>query len=884
MKLLAAIRNLFFALFRRAQSENEMREELLAHLKDRADDLVRSGLTRAAAERRARIEFGASEKFKEEIREATGANFFNTLLQDVRFGFRILRKSPGFTAVAILTLALGIGANTAIFSYVDAWLIKPLPYPQADRLMVFLTHDKQRGWTGNNISAADLQDFQKQNSAFDTTVGWWSTNFNLTSDGPPVLVEAGQVSWNFFDVLGVKPIHGRTFSADDDRSGAGHVVIISEGLWRDRFASDPGIINRSVRIDDELYTVIGVMPGTFQFTLMGIANMWTPLALTDQQLANRGTEWLSAFGRLKPGATQQQAGAEGATIFSRLEKEYPKTNTNLTLLFSSMTAEVGKNEGVPQVMICFWIVGLILLIACANVANLMMARATRRSREFVVRRTLGAGKGRLIRQLLAESLVLFFFGGIAGTLFGAWGMHWIQTSIPDKIRGYLVNFGEVKLDFVTLSFTLALTMGCAIIFGLAPALEGSRFDLSSTLKETSSQSTGSRGGGRLRRILVGAEIALAVIVLISTTLLVRSFILSVSSNAGFNSANLTIAQLDLPKTRYAHPADMRNFNDAVIARLRTLPQVVSVGAASGVPFGGYGQIVVIAAVGKPPQKSGEELGARMSSVSADYLATMQMQLLQGRAINSSDGPNAPPSVVISETLAKLFWANENPVGQKLQFGADKNIATVVGVVKDIKMYNLRSRPERQLYVPFSQFPTPTMGFVVRTQGKAPAIAAGVRDEIWSVDRDQPMSSVEQLDNLMAITDTGNRMLTKLMVFFGLLATFLGAIGIYGLISQMVSQRIHEIGIRVALGASPRQVMRMVLREGLKLALIGITLGVLLSLAVTRSLAFALYGVQPTDLVTFVGVPALFTMVAIAACYIPAQRAMRVDPMVALRYE
>lgn len=808
-----------------------------------------------------------------------------TLVQDVRYGLRILRKSPAFAAIAVLTLGLGIGANTAIFSFVDAWIIRPIPYPQADKLVVLLSHDKKKGWTSNAVSStADFLDFQKQNTSFEQTAAWASWDFNLTGDGPPALVDGGRVSWTFFDTLGARPLLGRTFTASDDVSGAPHVAIISEGLWKSRYAQNPKIIGRSINIGDEAYTVVGVMPGKFQFSLLGICNIWTPLALTDKERSDRDSSWFSAFGRLKPGVTQNQAAAETTAIFARFERQYPQTNTNITGLLSSMAYEIGQNQGNQQVTLCFWIVGLILLIACANVANLMLARATQRTKEMAVRGALGATRGRLVRQLLTESLLLFLFGGLAGVLFGAWGMSWIESMIPGHIRGYLVNYGEVNLDWITLTFTLGIALLCGVVFGLAPAFESSGLDLNRALKEASGQASKSGRGARMRRIFVAGEIALAVVVLISTTLLVKSFVISVRSTPGYNPANLLVAQVALPKTKYALEARQRNFSEDVLARINALPGVVSAGMSSAVPFGGFGQTVVAEAAGKPAPRPGETLGARFTAVSPNYFAAMQMPLVKGRAFTSADGPGDAPVAVIDQTLARQFWPNEDPIGQKLKFGEKHTVCTIVGVVSDVKMYQLRARPERQMYVPLAQFPSPTLGFVARTANDSPALATAIRDSIWAVDTNQPVSSVEQMGTLMAIQDSGNRVMMKLMVFFGALALFLGALGIYGVMAHTVAQRTHEIGIRMALGAKPQQVMGMVVRQAMTLTLIGIAIGILGAFGATRSLSFMLYQVTPSDPATFVGVAVLFALVAIAACYVPARRAMRVDPMVALRYE
>jgi predicted permease len=871
-------------VFSRRRLYGDLSEEIQQHVEEKIHELIAGGMSKEEATAAARRQFGNVTLTEEDSRIVWRWPSIENFLIDLRYAARMLWKSPGFTAAAVLSLALGIGANTAIFSYIDAWMIKPLPYPQPGRLMIFQSHDTKKGWTRNSVtSTADFLDFQKQNTTFEQTVAWTGWNFNLTGDGPPALIEGGRVSWNYFEALGVKPMLGRTFIPDEDRAGAGHVAVLGQGLWQSRFASEPNIIGRNITIGGEAYTVVGVMPGTFQFPLMGIANLWTPLALTDNERADRSRSWFAAFGRLKPSVTREQAGAESAAILGRLEMQFPQTNKNLSLLVSSMIDEIGRNEGTPEVMICFAIVGLILLIACANVANLMLARATNRAKEFAVRGALGATRSRLARQLLTESVLLFLLSGAAGVFFGLWGMHWIESQIPGHIRGYLVNYGHVDLDFTTLAFTLGIALLCGLVFGLAPALENSGLDVNLTLKEASGQTSGSKRSARLRRIFVAAEIALAVVVLISTTLLVKSFFISVHSSPGYNQANLMVAQLALPKTKYPQESRLRNFTDDVLARIHALPQVVSVGAASSVPYGGFGQGVEVEAVGKPPQ-SGERRGARFTAVSTNYFSAMQIGLVKGHLFTSADEQTNPPSVIINQTFARQFWPDEDPIGQRLQFGERHTVGTIVGVVKDIKMYYVRERPERQMYVPLVQFPSAMLGFVVRTAGDSTAMPTAIRDTIWAVDRDQPVSSVEPLETLMVVQDAGNRVVTKLMVFFGALAMFLGTIGIYGVMAHLVSQRTHEIGIRAALGARPPQVMGMVIGQGLKLASMGVAVGVLCALGTSRALATELYEVTPNDPLTFIAVPIVFAAVAVAACCIPARRATRIDPLAALRYE
>jgi len=861
----------------------EIAEEWQLHIDLRTLENIRRGMTPEAARRTAEQHFGNRGYIKDLSWEERGGGLAETIWHDLKFGVRQLRKSSGFTVVAVLSLALGIGANTAIFSYIDAWMIKPLPYPQPDRLVRFETQDKKHGWTSSGVtSAADFFDFQRQNSSFEQTVAWSSANFNLTGDGPPELVEGGRVTWNYFDTLGAKPILGRTFTAEDDHSGAPHLVILSQGLWQGRYAGDLKIIGRNIAIGREAYTVVGVMPGTFQFPLMGVANLWVPLAATDKQRADRSGIWLAAFGRLKPGVSLEQARAETTTFLTRLEREFPQTNTNLTWLVTSMTDEIRREEGAPEVMMCFVIVGLVLLIACANVANLMLARATGRKKEFAVRGALGATGRRLARQLLTESLLLFLLGAAAGLFFGLWGMRWIELQIPGHIRAHIVNYGHVDLNFTTLTFTLAIALLCGLVFGLAPALGSSRLDVNLTLKEASSQTSGSSHSGRLRRIFVAAETALAVVVLISATLLVKSFIISVRSGPGFNPSNVLTAQLALPSTKYTQDAQLRNFSEEALERIHSSPGVASVGVASHVPFGGFGQGIEFEVVGRPLQP-GERQGAPFTAVSQDYFSTMQIGLVKGRLFDPTEAYGSSPSVIVSQTMARQLWHDEDPIGKKLRLSEQRTIGTIVGVVSDVKTYHLREPHGWHIYVPMAQFPSRTLAYAVRTTGDSTTMAAAIRDAIWSVDRDQPVSSAP-METLIATVDAGNRVVTKLMVFFGALALFLGVIGIYGVMAHLVSQRTHEIGIRTALGASPPQVLRMVIGQGMKLALIGIAVGVVSALGATRPLATMLYQVAPSDPLTFITVPILFAMVAAAACGVPARRAMKVDPLIALRYE
>jgi putative ABC transport system permease protein len=804
------------------------------------------------------------------------------LWKDVRYGLRILVKNPAFTLVAVLTLAFGIGANTAIFSYVSAWILKPLPYPQGDRLAAALQLNTKKGWTSSVSTAADFVVWQQQNRSLDQLAAWSSWRFNLTSDGPPESILGGRVSWNLFRTLGAQPEMGRTFLPEEDQPGAGHVVILGRGLWESRFAGDPRILGRTIQIEGETYSVIGVMPASFQLPLMGRANLWVPLALTEKRRADRRNSWLHVLGRLKPGVTLAQANTDLTAIASRLEKTYPESNTNVSVLLRDLHEELGRHSGNRQVVLSFWIVGLVLVIACANVANLMLARATGRTREFAVRAAIGAGRWRLIRQLLTETALLFMLGGAAGLLVARWGMRWIGASIPLEVRGSLLNYGQVSLDLPTLGYVLLLALTSGILFGLAPALQSSKFDLNVTLKDAAGRSSGSRRTSRLRSTFVAGEIALAVVVLVCSSLLIQNFFGIVHTDPGFRPENVLVAQLQLPARKYTQPEQVRAFYDQVINRIRALPQVSAVGASEFVPFSGSNSVEEISVVGRPKPKPGEEIGAEYAAVTPEYFRTVQIGLIEGRFISAEDGPTAPPVVVINQTMARRLWPQEDPIGQQIRIGPRENPFTIIGVVRDIKLSDLSDPWERQLYVSAVQFPEQGMGIVVRSPADT-ALAPMIRGIVWSVDKDQPVA-LRSLEQFINEENAPGRILMQLMVFFGVLTLLLAAIGIYGVMSYTVTQRTQEIGIRLALGAQPGQLIRLFVGRGLKLSLWGIGIGIALALVAARFLSFMLFEARAWDPATFIGTALLLTLVALLACWLPTRRAVRVDPMKALRYE
>jgi putative ABC transport system permease protein len=809
-----------------------------------------------------------------------------TLVQDLKYAVRMLKKNPGFTAIAVLTLALGIGANTAIFSFVNAWIINPLPYPNADRLVVVKALNTKEGWTNDTNTPADFYDFQRESKDFEELSAWSEESFNLAGDGPPERVTGVRSTANFFATMGAKPFMGREFLPSDEETGAPHVAILSRGLWEARFAGDADIIGRNIRINGETYTVVGVMPANFQLPLAGVSNIWTPLAPTIKKRDDRTDSWLHVLGRTKPGVGLGEAQAEMSAIAKQLEKAYPKTNTNSGIQLESLKDAIGDEAGNQPVLILFWIVGLVLLIACANVANLMLARATGRAKELAVRSALGAGRWRLVRQLLTETILLFLAGGVAGVAFGYWGLSWIDDAIPVRIRGYLLNFGQVSLDLPVLAYTFAIALVAGILFGLAPALSGSKLDVNSMLKDASGRSSGNRSGSRLRSVFVIGEVALAMVIVVCSSLLIRSFVGLVRTNPGFRQENTLVADLELPATKYKSPAEIKGFYDQLLERVRALPAVTSVGASQQVPYDDCCTTLAVTVVGRPAPNPGDVPGARYSIVTPDFFNTMQISLMKGRTFTSADGPTAPPVVVINQEMARQFWPHEDPIGQKLHFQPDQEVdAMIVGVVADVRMNSAMSyHRDREMYVPFAQFPSRMMGVVVRTTSDQATLAAAIHSAIWSVDADQPVSVIRPLDVIMSEQYSGWHIVSQLMGFFSVLGLFLGAIGIYGVMAFMVTQRTREIGIRIALGARPNEILRLVMGKGLWLAGVGIALGVVGALGMARLLTFMLAGVSPHDPLTFTGVAVLIAIVALAACYIPARRAMCVDPMVALRHE
>lgn len=797
----------------------------------------------------------------------------------------MLLKRPGFTALAVLALALGIGANTAIFSVVNTVLLHPLPYKEADRLVRVWESSPQKGFDTIPMPPADFADFQEENTVFEQMAYSRDAQYILTGMGEPEAIRGYRFSANFFDLMGVAPSLGRTFTAEEDRPGANNVVVLSHKLWQRRFGGSPDVLGQSIILSGEHYTIIGVMPAVFQHPQT--VEMWTPIALDSTLMNSRSATILRVMARLKPGATIKQAQTELAAIARRLEEQYPNTNAGksikLEFLRDSYTGDIALPLKVLMLAVIF-----VLLIACANVANLLLARSATRQREIAVRVALGASRSRLVRQFLTESLLLSIIGGALGLLLSLWGMGFLVGLFPNNIANLSIPLVEtIPIDGKVLGFTLLISVFTGVIFGLAPALQSSKFSLNDTLKEAGKSSMTSGRGRRFRDLLVVVEMALALVLLIGAGLLIKSFLQLQQGDLGFDPKNVLSAQVILPKYKYPDPENRRAFVHDVIARLESLPGAQSVGATNFLPLTGFWGSTTFTIEGQPAPAPGEEPAADDRVATENYFRAMAISLVRGREFTEADKDGAPKVVIINETLARRFFPNQDPVGKRLNLGeADKpDMWEIVGVVRDVKSFGLSEETHLDIYRPYDQLSSSLIAFTIRTASDPAGLAAAVREEVWSVDKDQPFfSKVLPMEQLASDSITLRRVSMLLLGAFATLAFILAVMGIYGVMSYSVTQRTQEIGIRMALGASRRDVFKLIIGHGMLLAAIGAGAGLLAAFAITRLMASLLFGVSATDPITFAAIPVVLAGVALAACAMPARRATKVDPMVALRYE
>ena len=863
----------------------DLDDELRAHFEMLVEQNIKRGMSAAEARRQARQELGGTEQIKEAVHDQRGLPLIESVFADIRYAARVLRKSAGFTTVAVLTLALGIGANTAIFSVVDAVFFASLPYPHSDRLVmvwedVHLPHYQN---SENTPAPGNFADWQKRNTVFSGMAAIRYRSWNLTGSGEPVRIEGEAFSSNIFSVLQTYPVLGQPFTAEEDRPGdASHVALLGYSLWVSRFGSDPNVVGRSVLLDGDSYKVLGVMPANFHFPDPD-DQLYVPLALSSEELANHNSHFLRVVARLKDGVQVEQAQAEMAVIARQLTREHPDSNTGVGSRVIPLREEIAGNMRLP-LLVLFGVVALLLLMVCANVANLLLARASVRAREFAVRAALGANRARVLRQLLVESILLALLGGFVGLLLAYWGIY--------ALRGYATinqSFAQAGLDARVCLFTLGVSVLAGLIFGLAPAFQSSRDGISGVLKEGGRDSS-SREHLRARGSLIVAETALGVVVLIGTGLLLRSFVRLQNVPLGFQPENVLTLRVILRGPRYAALTQRTNFYRQAFERIRALPGVRAVAGISFLPLTLQGRTTGLTVEGRPPAAPGELPFADFRAVSPGYFAAMGTPVLRGRDFSWNDSPGTPLDAVVSRTMARNFWPNAGAIGKRFKLGpADGKDPwiTVVGVVADVRQLNLTTEPRPAMYFTVTQdagIGDTLRDWVIRTSGDPADIASSAREAIWSLDPSLPISRIQTMEQVHDSYLGPQRFELSLVALFGVLGLVLAAVGLYGVTAYAVSRRTHEIGIRVALGAQRSDVMRLVIGAGAKLALIGVAIGAVSALALTQLIAGLLFEVNAADPLTFAAVAALLCVVALLACYVPARRAMRVDPVVALRHE
>jgi len=871
-------------LRRRQHKEDDLNAEIQQHLDEAIRDRMERGETAEQAAANARREFGNVGLVKEVTREMSGWAWLERLEQDLRFGLRMMRKNPGFSFIAILTLALGIGANTAIFSVVNAVLLRPYPYKDQGRL-VWLWETRLPEILGHNPAPANFLDWQKQNTVFERLEAINVRDFNLIGGANPERVRGMLITHGFFSMLGVRPQVGRDFFADEDRPGHSNVAILSHELWQRRFGGDPNILNQSIKLDDQQFTVIGVMPPSRGLRIRD-TEIWTPIAFTAAQVQNRRGDVLNVIGRLKPEVTLEQARSEMRVIADRLANQYPDTNARWSVRIGSLM-EDAVSEIRPSLLLLLGAVAFVLLIACANVANLLLARAAARQKEIAVRTALGASRWRIVRQMLTESLLLSLAGGILGLTLASWGLK-MMMAMADIFWPRVM---DLSLDVRILAFTTAVTLLTGLSFGLVPALQASKPSLNEMLKDAGRGST--EGGRRrlVRNALVVVEVAIALVLLVGAGLLMRSFIGLQKVDPGFDPKNVLTVSISLPEKKYPEKDQQAAFYSRLIERVSALPGVQATGAASVVPFSNAHWGGVFGRGLRIEGRAGDQVAAGTSyySVSLNYFRAMGIPLLRGRLFTELDTKGALRVAIINSTMVKRYFPNEDPIGKRIQltslFSNDPEVyREIVGIVGDVKSNGLGHETLPQTYEPYAQEPLPFMTLVARTAGDPTGLNEAIRKEVLQLDKEQPIFLSRTLDSLIATSTGHQRFSMMLFGVFAAAAIALASIGLYGVMSYAVAQRTHEVGIRMALGAQRRDVLGLILRQGLRLTLSGVVIGLIAAWAATRLLINLLYGVSATDLPTFAGVSLLLIGVALLACYIPAQRATKVDPMIALRSE
>jgi len=878
-------------LLRRHQFDRDLEDEMRLHRELREQQNIEAGMAQDEAHYAAERRFGNAMLLKEVSREMWSGIWFERLVQDLRYGLRQLRRSPEFTAVAVLTLALGIGANTLIFSVVNAAILHPLPFRDASRLVTLWVTSSNFGYTGpGSLTDPDYIEWRKQNRVFSEIGAYRGQPSNLTGAGEPLRLTGAAISPSLLRVLDVNPVLGRTFAPEEEIAGHNRVALLSDKLWRSRFGADPTAVGRAIKLDGEFFTVVGVMPAGFDFPNQ--ADVWVPLTLSSD--AHNAT--LQFVARLKPGISIERARTDVTLIGKRLDEQRHtqsgdwEEQTTLIPLGNEVASALRTS-----LLVLLGAVGLVLLIACANVANLSLGRAATRQREIGIRKALGAGRSRVIRQMLTESAMTAALGGGLGLFLAIVGHRFLADAAPllpwnMQSPEATARIATGGIDVWVLGFTLAVAVLTAVLFGLVPALRASRGELIDSLKEGDRSSGVGRSRSRLQDSIVLAEVAVALILLVGAGLLIRSFLHLMNVDPGFSPNNVLVMQISLPESRYADRASMIAFEQQEVSRLSALPGVKSAGGVFGLPLGNGAVAGDFTVEGQAAPSAGSQpFIAAKKVVGGDYFRSLGIPLLQGRDFDEHDSQNSQHVVIVSQSLAHHYWPAGDAIGRRLKPGFSNDAwCTVVGVVGDTKQYSLDEAPAPSMYLPYAQAPAQFLmediALVVRTALPPLSLVNAARHAVESVDPDLPVFDVVTMEQLVYRSASAPRFNTVLLGIFASLALILAAIGIYGVMSYSVSQRTHEIGVRMALGAKARDVVRQIIAQGMRRALAGIALGLAGALILTRFLASLLYGVRPADTATFLAVSLLLLAVALLACYVPARRAATVDPMIALRHE
>ena len=871
---------------RRKRMLEELDQDIREHIESETQDNFERGMSPEEARYAAMRKFGNVTRVKEEIREMWSFVWLEQLLQDTRFGLRMLRKSPGFTVIAVLTLAVGIGASTSIFSVVNAVLLGGLPYKDPGRLAMIWGTNARRGADESPVSPGDYFEWKQKNSTFQDIAASYDNEVTLTGTENPQFLIGYDFSANYFSILGVAPELGRTFTAEEDRPGAPKVVVLSDKLWRSTFRADPAILGKPITLDGEPYSVIGVMPHGFDYP-PGV-QLWMPIALPDSAASDYQHHYVRVMGRLRPGVSVAQAQAQMTALAVQIGAEQPTTDAgngvNITPLRRQLAGDIQT-----ALYVLLGAVGFVLLIACANVASLLLARATTRHKEIAACAALGASRGRLLRRFLTESLLLCLVGGALGIVLALWCTRFLVSIFPNDIANLSIPRVEnIPINVPVLLFALATTILTGLLFGVAPAMQSARANAADVLKESGRGATPGSRSARLRGILVVGEIALSLVLLAGAGLLIESFQRVAHGSLGFQPDRVLGVEIFLTANRYPknQPDKQRAFVRDVLQRMRSLPGVQSDGAVNTLPLTGFWGQTDFLVEGRPEPKPGESPNADNRFVTPGYFSTMSIPLLQGREFTDADRDGGRPVAIVDETLARQYLGAGSPIGKRLNLGTPQKSEwwEVVGEVGNVKAFGLERTDLPTLYRPYQQLPVGLVAFTIRTAGNPSALLKSAEQAVWDVDKDQPVFQALPMSTLAAQSIALRRVSTLLLAGFATLALLLAAVGIYGVMAYSVAQRTHEIGTRMALGAEPKDVLRLILGQGARLALFGVVLGVLAALVLTRFMVSILFGVSASDPLTFVGVAILLAFIALAACYIPARQAMRIDPMVALRYE